>query len=140
MRKTFGKKVLLGMQSLVFILAFCLGDGYTSTNKEILVFGQTGSDKINLKVEDLSTTRSSTGLAEVKGKIVNNGTSSVHNVKIDTAFFDKDGNTLGKFSKYATPPSFVLNPGDSHNFDFFEVVSFHRISQTNVTSTADAMR
>jgi len=135
--KTLGQKMWLSAQMLIgFALALCIDE--FSTNS--MIYGQNDPNKTNLRVEDLSIARTSTGITEINGNIVNNSTSNVDDIEIDVAFFDKAGNQLGKFSKFVTQPSFVLEPGQSHSFTSLETISFYSIGETNVTATADALK
>lgn len=137
MEKILGQKMWLSAQMLIgFALALCIDE--FSTNG--MIYGQNDPNKTNLRVEDLSIARTSTGITEIKGNIVNNSTSSVDDIKIEGAFFDKGGNQLGKFNKFATQPSFVLKPGQSHSFNSLEIISFYSVGGTNVTATADIIK
>ena len=53
------------------------------------------------------------------------------------ASFDENGILLDKFENIATPSGLILKPGQSHSFNFSELVSFYRISTSNVTAVAD---
>jgi hypothetical protein len=135
--KTLGQKLWLSAQMLVgFALALCIDE--FSTNG--MAYGQNDPNKTNLRVEGISMARTPTGITEVTGNIVNNSTSSVDDIEVDVAFFDKGGNQLGKFSNFVTQPSFVLKPGQSHSFNTLETISFYSIGGTNVTATADLLK
>ena len=56
------------------------------------------------------------------------------------AFYDKRGTLLDTFENIATPSGLVLKPGESHSFNFSELVSFSRISTSNVTAVADIVK
>jgi hypothetical protein len=133
MKKAFQKRIV-PLSSLIIIFTLVLSSFDFSSN---VGYSQTKTDKVNLRVDNLSTTRTPTGITEIKGNVVNNSTSDVYDIAIDMAFYSKDGSLLGKFNRYATQPSFVLKPGESHSFNFFEIVSFYRIGETNVTAAAD---
>ncbi len=47
---------------------------------------------------------------------------------------------LDKFEKSATPFGLILKPGESHSFNFSELVSFSRIGTFNVTAIADIVK
>lgn len=91
-------------------------------------------DKVGLLVEDLSVTKSATAATEVKGKIRNNNTMSVNDLKVNAQFFDKDGILLGNASKFVSSQSFILKPGDTMPFGFLEIISFDRIARYNITA------
>jgi hypothetical protein len=91
-------------------------------------------DKVGLLVEDLSVTKSATAVTEVKGKIRNNNTMNVNDLKVNGQFFDKDGALLSNTSKFVSSQSFILKPGDTLPFEFLEVISFDRIARYNITA------
>jgi len=91
-------------------------------------------DKVGLLVEDLSVTKSATAVTEVKGKIKNNNTMGVNDLKVNAQFFDKDGALLGNDSKFISSQSFILKPGDTLPFEFLEIISFDRIARYNITA------
>jgi hypothetical protein len=103
-------------------------------------FAQSTTNKVNLKIQDLSVARVPTGTTEILGKVINNSTSDVHNIAINMAFYDKKGTLLGSFDNPLTPTAFVLKPGESHPFHFSELVSFYRINTSNVTATGDTVK
>jgi hypothetical protein len=105
-----------------------------------IVYGQTNPKKTNLKIQDLSVARVPTGTTEIQGKAVNNSTSNVQDVTINMAFYDKKGTLLDKFENVATPSGLILKPGESHSFNFSELVSFSRIDTSNVTAVADIVK
>lgn len=94
-------------------------------------------DKVGLQVEDLSVAKSATSVTDVKGKIRNNNTMSVNDVKVNAEFFDKDGTLLGNSSKFISSQSFILKPGDTLPFEFLEIISFDRIAKYNITALGD---
>ena len=94
-------------------------------------------DKVGLQVVDLSVTKSATTVTDVKGKISNNNTMSVIDVKVNAQFFDNDGTLLGKSSKFVSSQSFILKPGDTLPFEFLEIISFDRIAKYNITALGD---
>ena len=100
-------------------------------------FAQTTTNKVNLKIQNLSVARVPTGTTEILGKVVNNSTSNVQDVVINMVFYDKKGTLLDKFERPSTPTAFVLKPGESHPFNLSELVSFYRINTSNVTATGD---
>jgi hypothetical protein len=130
------QKMLLLSTSL-FIFTTFVPVYYIDNN---IVYGETNPKKVNLKIQDLSVARVPTGTTEIQGKAVNNSTSNVQDVTIKMAFYDKTGTLLDKFENVATPSGLVLKPGESHSFNFSELVSFSRISTSNVTAVADIVK
>src|SRR6476646_5234949 len=98
------------------------------------MFVKTNTNKVNLKIQDLSVARVPTGTTEILGKVVNNSTSNVQDVVINMVFYDKKGTLLDKFERPSTPTSFVLKPFNSQPFNLSELVSFYRINTSNVTA------
>jgi hypothetical protein len=64
----------------------------------------------------------------------------VKDVIINMVFYDKNGIFLNKFERTITPTAFVLKPGESHPFNFSELVSFSRIGTSNVTAVGDVVK
>jgi hypothetical protein len=71
-------------------------------NKYNTSFAQTTTNKVNLKIQDLSVARVPTGTTEILGKVVNNSTSNVQDVVINMVFYDKKGTLLDKFETFNT--------------------------------------
>ena len=92
------------------------------------------SDRINLRVEEVSLNKSPTNLVDVAGKIRNNNTVSVHDVKVMAVYFDKNGVVLGKSDKFVSSQSFVLKPGDVMPFQLLDVVAFDKVDKYNMTA------
>ncbi|MDQ5869481.1 MAG: hypothetical protein M3530_07110 [Thermoproteota archaeon] len=95
------------------------------------------NDRINLQVEELSLSKSPTNLVDVAGKIRNNNTVSVHDMKALAVYFDKNGAVLGKSDKFVSSQSFILKPGDVLPFQLLDVISFDRVGKYNVTAFGD---
>lgn len=96
-------------------------------------------DKVSLKIEELSVTKSPTSVTDVIGNIRNNNTVSVNDVKLISQFFDKDGALLGKTDKFVSSQSFVLKPGEVLQFQRLEIVSFDRIGKSNITAYGEVV-
>jgi ABC-type uncharacterized transport system YnjBCD ATPase subunit len=132
------------------LLFFAIGTLTTQTDLDSEVFAQDTNasvstsantttalakgDKIRLQVDELSVTKSATAVTEVKGKIKNNNTMSVNDVKVNAQFFDKDGTVLSNATKFVSSQSFILKPGDTLPFEFLEIISFDRIVRYNITA------
>jgi hypothetical protein len=124
----------MGLDSEVFAQ-----DTNASLNTNVSISANTTTtlakgDKVGLQVEELSVTKSATAVTEVKGKIRNNNTMSVNDVKVNAQFFDKDGTVLSNASKFVSSQSFILKPGDTLPFEFLEIISFDRIARYNITA------
>lgn len=92
------------------------------------------SDRINLRVEEVTLNKSPTNLVDVAGKIRNNNTVSAHDVKVMAVYFDKNGVVLGKSDKFVSSQSFVLKPGDVMPFQLLDVVAFDKVDKYNMTA------
>ena len=92
------------------------------------------SDKINLRVEEVTLNKSPTNLVDVAGKIRNNNTVSMHDVKVMAVYFDKNGVVLGKSDKFVSSQSFILKPGDVIPFQLLDVVTFDNVNKYNMTA------
>lgn len=92
------------------------------------------SDRINLRVEEVTLNKSPTNLVDVAGKIRNNNTVSVHDVKVMAVYFDQNGVVLGKSDKFVSSQSFVLKPGDVMPFQLLDVVAFDKVDKYNMTA------
>lgn len=130
------KKILLLSMSLFIFVTVVLVYGIDNS----VAYGQTNQTKVILKIQDLSVAKVPTGITEIQGKAVNNSTSNTKDVVIDMAFYDNKGTLLNKFERPLTPTAFILKPGESYSFNFSELVSFPRISTSNVTAVADVVK
>ena len=92
------------------------------------------SDKINLRVEEVTLNKSPTNLVDVAGKIRNNNTVGMHDVKVMAVYFDKNGVVLGKSDKFVSSQSFILKPGDVIPFQLLDVVTFDKVNKYNMTA------
>lgn len=111
----------------------------TNASSTISANGPSKGDKVNLRVEDLSVTKSPTSVTDVAGKIRNNNTVSVNDVKLVAQFLDKNGAVLGKTDKFVASQSFILKPGDEIPFQLLEIVSFDRIDKYNFTAHGEVV-
>ena len=92
------------------------------------------NDRINLQVEEVTLNKSPTNLVDVTGKIRNNNTVSVHDVKVQAVYFDNNGVVLGKSDKFVSSQSFILKPGDVMPFQLLDVVAFDKVEKYNMTA------
>ena len=92
------------------------------------------SDRINLKIENLSVDRSVTNLVETKGDVKNNSTVDLHEVKISAEYYDKTGTLLEKVEHFITSPSKILKPDEQISFDILEVIGFHKLGDYNIVA------
>lgn len=92
------------------------------------------NDRINLQVEEVTLNKSPTNLVDVTGKVRNNNTVSVHDVKVQAVYFDNNGVVLGKSDKFVSSQSFILKPGDVMPFQLLDVVAFDKVDKYNMTA------
>jgi hypothetical protein len=92
------------------------------------------NDRINLQVEEVTLNKSPTNLVDVTGKVRNNNTVSVHDVKVQAVYFDNNGVVLGKSDKFVSSQSFILKPGDVMPFQLLDVVAFDKVEKYNMTA------
>jgi hypothetical protein len=92
------------------------------------------NDRINLQVEEVTLNKSPTNLVDVTGKVRNNNSVSVHDVKVQAVYFDNNGVVLGKSDKFVSSQSFVLKPGDVMPFQLLDVVAFDKVDKYNMTA------
>ena len=94
----------------------------------------TKNDRINLQVEEVTLNKSPTNLVDVTGKVRNNNTVSVHDVKVQAVYFNNNGVVLGKSDKFVSSQSFILKPGDVMPFQLLDVVAFDKVEKYNMTA------
>jgi hypothetical protein len=92
------------------------------------------NDRINLQVEEVTLNKSPTNLVDVTGKVRNNNSVSVHDVKVQAVYFDNNGVVLGKSDKFVSSQSFILKPGDVMPFQLLDVVAFDKVDKYNMTA------
>lgn len=92
------------------------------------------NDRINLQVEEVTLNKSPTNLVDVTGKVRNNNSVSVHDMKVQAVYFDNNGVVLGKSDKFVSSQSFILKPGDVMPFQLLDVVAFDKVDKYNMTA------
>jgi hypothetical protein len=93
--------------------------------------------KVYLKVEDLKISKGPTGAIDVTGKVRNNSTKNVQDIKLTASYYDNTSSLLGKTTKFLSNPSENVKPNDIKDFNFVETVTFTRIAHSNVNATAN---
>jgi hypothetical protein len=117
--------------------AYAQGSSVLLSNSSNATSSMTKNEKIGLQIEDLSVTKSPTGIADITGKIRNNSTANVNDVKVAAEFFDKEGASIDKSDRFVTGQSLVLKPGEVVPFKLLPIVSFERIGNYTITATGD---
>lgn len=96
-------------------------------------------EKVFISLENLVIGKTSQGLVDISASVKNNQTFDVHDIRIQGELFDKDGVSLGKINEFVTQPSFILKPGESHNYAGLEVISHYRVASSNFTATGEPL-
>ncbi len=117
--------------------AYAQGSNVSLSNSSNATSSMTKNDKISLLIEDLSVTKSPTGIADTAGKIRNNSTVNVNDLMVSAEFFDKEGASINKSDRFVTSQSFILKPGEVIPFKLLPIVSFERIGNYTITATGD---
>lgn len=111
---------------------------YRNWDADHLVNAITGKpSKIFLKIENFKISRGPTGAIDVTGKVINNSTKNVQDVKLTASYYDDTNSLLGKTIKFLSHPSDTVKPNDVKDFNFVETITFARIDHSNVNATAN---
>ena len=92
--------------------------------------------KVFLKIEGLKINKGPTGAIDVTGKVRNNSTKNVQDVKLSASYYDNTNSLLGKTMKFLSNPSEIVKPNGIKDFNFVETVTFTRIDHSTVNATA----
>jgi hypothetical protein len=117
--------------------AYAQDSNVSLSNSSNATSSMTKNDKISLLIEDLSVTKSPTGIADTAGKIRNNSTVNVNDLMVSAEFFDKEGDSINKSDRFVTSQSLILKPGEVVPFKLLPIVSFERIGNYTITATGD---
>jgi hypothetical protein len=93
--------------------------------------------KMFLKIEDLKINKGPTGAIDVTGKVRNNSTKNVQDIKLTASYYDDTNSLLGKTVKFLSNPSENVKPNGVKDFNFVETVTFARIAHSTVNATAN---
>jgi hypothetical protein len=88
--------------------------------------------KVNLAIEELSVSKSPTGLVLVTGTVYNNSTTNVGDVKVNVELFDTNNILMRETTRFVTPPSSTLEPEEREQFNFLIIAD--RLDHHNVTA------
>jgi|SRR5918999_3377674 hypothetical protein len=86
----------------------------------------------SLAIEELSVSKSPTGLVLVTGTVYNNSTTNVGDVKVNVELFDTNNILIRETSRFVTPPSSTLEPEEREQFNFLIITD--RLDHHNVTA------
>jgi hypothetical protein len=125
--------IAINIVSSALVVGFFLSQSNDNAGNQ-LAFAAT---KVSLKVENLKVKKGPTSALDVSGKVRNNTTKNVEDVKLMAAYYDNSSALLGKTTKFLSNPSQKINPGQVLDFSFPEIVTFERLAHYNVNATAN---
>ena len=122
--------IVTGFVVSLLLIQNCFGD-YSAN-------AATGKpSKIFLKIENLKIKKGPTSAIDVTGKVRNNSTKNVQDVKLTAAYYDDTNSLLGKTVKFLSNPAENFKPNGIKDFNFVETVTFSRIAHSIVNATAN---
>jgi hypothetical protein len=135
LQKSTRKVPLIPIIVTSFVASFLLAQNFVG---DYVVNAATGKpSKIFLKIEDLKINKGPTGAIDVTGKVRNNSTKDVQDIKLTASYYDDTNSLLGKTIKFLSNPSENVKPNGVKEFNFVETVTFARISHSTVNATAN---
>jgi hypothetical protein len=117
------------------VVSFLLIQNYVGVHSVKAATGK--PSKISLKIENLKINKGPTGAIDVTGKVRNNSTKNVQDVKLTASYYDDTNSLLGKTVKFLSNPSENIKPNGIKDFNFVETVTFSRIAHSVVNATAN---
>ena len=118
-----------------FVVSYLLTQIYTGDNPANAATGK--PSKIFLKIENFKIKKGPASSIDVTGKVGNNSTKNVQDVKLTASYYDDTNSLLTKTVKFLSNPSENFKPNGIKNFDFVETVTFTRIAHSIVNATAN---
>lgn len=135
LQKKTRKIALLPIFVTIFVASFLLAQNLVG---DYVVNAATGKpSKMFLKIEDLKINKGPTGAIDVTGKVRNNSTKNVQDIKLTASYYDDTNSLLGKTVKFLSNPSENVKPNGVKDFNFVETVTFARIAHSTVNATAN---
>lgn len=98
---------------------------------------QNQQDTVNLETSQVELNPGPTNNVELDGQVVNNSTAAVDNVTVNVQFYDSNGQLLLEASRFITPPSQTLQPGESVPFTVLETLGIDQVDEHVVIAEAD---
>jgi len=126
---------LLSLFILGFVVSSLLIQNYVGVHSVKAATGK--PSKIFLKIENLKINKGPTGAIDVTGKVRNNSTKNVQDVKLTASYYDNTNSLLGKTVKFLSNPSENIKPNGIKDFNYVETVTFSRIAHSIVNATAN---
>jgi hypothetical protein len=135
LQKSTRKVALIPIIVTSFVASFLLAQNFVG---DYVVNAATGKpSKMFLKIEDLKINKGPTGAIDVTGKVRNNSTKDVQDIKLTASYYDDTNSLLGKTIKFLSNPSENVKPNGVKDFNFVETVTFARIAHSTVNATAN---
>lgn len=98
---------------------------------------QNQQDTVNLETSQVELNPGPTNNVELDGQVVNNSTTAVDDVTVNVQFYDSNGQLLLEASRFITPPSQTLQPGESVPFTVLETLGIDQVDEHVVIAEAD---
>jgi Protein of unknown function (DUF3426) len=98
---------------------------------------QNQQDTVNLETSQVELNPGPTNNVELDGQVVNNSTAAVDDVTVNVQFYDSNGQLLLEASRFITPPSQTLQPGESVPFTVLETLGIDQVDEHVVIAEAD---
>lgn len=98
---------------------------------------QNQQDTVNLETSQVELNPGPTNNVELEGQVVNNSTAAVDDVTVNVQFYDSNGQLLLEASRFITPPSQTLQPGESVPFTVLETLGIDQVDEHVVIAEAD---
>lgn len=102
------------------------------------VLAQKQPNTINLETSQVELIAGPTNNVELEGKVVNNSTAGVDDIRVNVQFYDSNGQLLLETSRFITQPSQTLQPGESVPFTILETLGIDQVDKHVVIAEADA--
>ncbi len=135
LQKKTRKIALLHIFATIFFASFLLTQNLVG---DYVVNAATGKpSKMFLKIEDLKIKKGVYNNIDVTGKVRNNSTKNVQDIKLTASYYDDTNSLLGKTVKFLSNPSENVKPNGVKDFNFVETVTFARIAHSTVNATAN---
>jgi hypothetical protein len=135
LQKKTRKIALLPIFATIFFASFLLAQNLVG---DYIVNAATGKpSKMFLKIEDLKINKGVYNNIDVTGKVRNNSTKNVQDIKLTASYYDDTNSLLGKTVKFLSNPSENVKPNGVKDFNFVETVTFARIAHSTVNATAN---
>jgi hypothetical protein len=135
MQKKARTVTLLSIILTGVVVSLLLIQNYVGDNSVNAATGK--PSKVLLKIENLKISKGPTGAIDVAGKVRNNSTKIVQDVKLTASYYDDTNSLLGKTVKFLSNPSENVKQNGVKDFNFVETVTFSRIAHSIVNATAN---